>query len=83
MKHSIIRRHHSQFNPHKFWVYFLSCFVVALAVELLCFSWFFTQTVKVLDAQAVPTLETNGATIKSMEDRLDTIDEAIKERINR
>lgn len=54
--------------------------MLVLAAELVYFSWFFTQTVRELDAQAVPTLETNGATIKAIEDRLDMIEGAIQKR---
>ncbi len=80
--HAFKTSHHrnQQFNPHRFWTYFLSCFILVLAAELLYFSWFFTQTVQELDAQAVPTLETNGATIKAIEDRLDTIESTIQKR---
>lgn len=80
MNHHIPAQRHRSFNPHQFWVYFLSAVVLVLSAELLYFSWFFTETVRALDAQAVPTLETNGATIKSMEDRLDMIEDAIQKR---
>ena len=75
-----ISKEHTSFNPHIYWIWLLCLGVILLTAELLYFSWFFLETTKVLDAPALPTLETNSVQINRMQQRLDTVEKAINQR---
>lgn len=70
-----------RFNPHVFWLWYISIFVLVVIAELIFFSFYFINTTKTLDAQVQPNLETNASKIKSMQKAIDKIDEAIKGRV--
>lgn len=67
-------------RPRTYWVWLLSIGVLLLAGELLYFSFVFWNTTKVLDSAPTPVLETNAVHIRSMDTKLNTVEEAVRLR---
>ena len=70
-----------RFNPHRFWIYYLSFFVILLTLQIATFSFYFMHISKILDTPVLPKLETNAFKIKSMQNLVDKIDIAVKDRV--
>ena len=70
-------------NPHRYWSFLFSGFIIVLTLQLLYFSWYFLRTTKILDAPAVPTLETNAQKITAIEKKLEKIEAAVQDRVGK
>jgi hypothetical protein len=69
-----------RFNPHQYWNIFCVAFVIVLIAELCYYSWYFMVTTETLDAPVAAVLETNASKIKSMQQTLDTVEKALRDR---
>lgn len=69
-----------ELHSRKFWTYFLTIFVLLLTAEMIFFSVYFMRVSRVLDEPATPTLETNAAQIRHMNENLDATESAIQTR---
>jgi preprotein translocase subunit SecY len=68
-------------NPHRFWIFFMTAFVLVLTIEIIWFTYFFVTSSKRLDAPVAPELSTNGGQIRKIEDSLKKIEDAVSTRI--
>jgi flagellar basal body-associated protein FliL len=82
-KKRVHKKLHLELDPHRYWILLLAFFMVALAAELVYFSFLFLQIQKRLDAPATPVLETNAAAINRMERSLEEVQAALGNRVKK
>ncbi len=67
-------------NPHRFWVFFVTGFILALIGLIVFFSFFFIISSRRLDEPVVPQLETNSAQIMKIEKLIKKTEDAVSGR---
>ncbi len=67
-------------DPHRFWVYFATCFILVLTALIIFFTFFFVVVSRRLDKPVAPELETNSAQIKRIENAIKKTEDAVSTR---
>ena len=67
-------------NPHRFWIFFVTIFILVLTVEIVFFSYFFVVSSNKLDIQVTPKLDTNSGQINKIENIIIKTEEAVSSR---
>lgn len=68
------------YTPLHYWTWLVCTFFLLLAGALLFSSWLFLEITKSLDAEALPTFETNAARIRSITNSVTATENAIMTR---
>ncbi|HRH24986.1 MAG TPA: hypothetical protein PLQ20_01435 [Candidatus Paceibacterota bacterium] len=68
-------------NPHRFWLFIISIFIIVLTLQIIYFTYFFTASTKKLDEQVMPKLDTNSAQINKIEKTIESVENALTSRV--
>ncbi len=67
-------------NPHRFMIFFTSCLLLVITIEIIFFTLFFVNTSRELDADVLPKFDTNTSQIKKIERSIQKAEEAVSSR---
>lgn len=70
-------------NPHRFWVFFMTGFLLVFILIILWSMYFFIQTSNTLDTTVAPRLETNSAQVSTIEQLIQKTEDAVVDRVER
>lgn len=82
-KQSVKHKKDGRINPHRFWVFFVSAFLLVITIEIVAFTYFFVVSSKKLDAPVAPRLDTNIGQIKKIEQSIQKTEDAVSARTGR
>lgn len=70
----------ASFNPHRFWLFLMTGFLIVVTIEMIYFSFFFISSSRKLDAVVAPNLGTNESQIKKIESLIEKSEKAVSDR---
>lgn len=79
-KQGIKHKKDGRINPHRFWIFFMSGFLLVLTIEIVVFTYFFVLSSRNLDATVTPRPDTNIGQIKKIEQSIQKTEEAVSTR---
>lgn len=79
-KQGVKHKKDGRINPHRFWVLFVSAFLLIITIEIVVFTYFFVLSSRNLDAPVVPRPDTNIGQIKKIEQSIKKTEDAVSAR---